>query len=346
MSNTGSFVKAVDVMYKKALKALFSVYSSLDIRADLKNIPIFLKLFDSLVKPVLLYGSEIWGASINSGNNPINKFTNKFYRTLLGVPRNTSNAGIHAELGRFPIHINAHQSMVRYWFRLITLPMDRLSAHCYWSLFDSNTQKKDPWLSSIENIINSTGQYFVWYGQKQLAMESKNVLRKQQSFICQTLIDLAHQATEENINKETKLTLFNRSKAVNKPASYLNRIEIRKKRSLVSKLRLGTLDLEIEKGRRQNIPRTDRVCKLCNSGEVEDVVHFILNCPRLGDIRKNYTVKLAASSNLFSILSQEEKIKKLYFTENIGEQDLILATDMLHSLKDCRNNILSNELLT
>ena len=34
MSNTGSSVKAVDVMYKKALKALFSVYASLDVRAD------------------------------------------------------------------------------------------------------------------------------------------------------------------------------------------------------------------------------------------------------------------------------------------------------------------------
>ena len=340
MSNTGSFVKAVDVMYKKALKALFSVYSSLDVRADLKSIPIFLKLFDSLVKPVLLYGSEIWGSSIISGNNPINKFTNKFYRTLLGVPRNTSNVGIHAELGRFPIHVNAHQSMVRYWFRLITLPMDRLAAHCYWSLFD-NSNITDPWLNSMSRIINSTGQYYVWSQQKHLASENKNVLRKHKLYICRTLGDLAHQATEENIGKETKLDLFNKSKTVNTSAKYLNRIENRKKRSLICKLRLGTLDLEIEKSRRLNIPRAERVCKLCNSGEIEDVVHFILKCPRLGDVRKNYIMKLSSSVKAFSRLTPEEKIKRLYFNESIGEQDLLVATDLLHELKESRDTLLS-----
>ena len=194
----------------------------------------------------------------------------------------------------------------------------------------------------MKNIINSTGQYFVWSGQKELAIESKNVLRKHKLFICHTLTDLAYQSTEENICKETKLHLFNKSKTVNTPARYLNRIEMRKKRSLVSKLRLGTLDLEIEKGRRQNIPRAERVCKLCNTGEIEDVVHFILKCPRLSEVRKNYTTQLAASNHSFSNLTPEAKIKKLYFNENIGKQDLFLAAELLHCLKDCRDNILSN----
>ena len=149
MTNTCSFAKATDILYKKALKALFSVYSSLDVRADLKIIPLFLKLFDSLVKPVLLYGSEVWGSAILSENNPINKFTNKFYRTLLGVPRHTSNAGLHAELGRFPIHVNIQKSMIKYWFRLLTLPSDRLASHCYWSLLDCKTTT-DPWLNAIK----------------------------------------------------------------------------------------------------------------------------------------------------------------------------------------------------
>ena len=66
MTNTGNFTKATDILYKKALKALFSIYASIDIRADLNNVPLFIKLFDSLVKPVLLYGVEIWGSHINN----------------------------------------------------------------------------------------------------------------------------------------------------------------------------------------------------------------------------------------------------------------------------------------
>ena len=82
ISNTGSFTKATDILYKKALRALFSVYATIDIRSDETNAPLFLKLFDSLVKPVLLYGSEIWGshtitektASTNSQTNSIAHF--------------------------------------------------------------------------------------------------------------------------------------------------------------------------------------------------------------------------------------------------------------------------------
>ena len=81
----------------------------------------------------------------------------------------------------------------------------------------------------------------------------------------------------------------------NTPAKYLNRLEIRKKRSLVCKLRLGTLDLEIEKSRRLNIPRSERVCKICNSGEVEDVVHFILKCYILTFTPRTYCILIVKS---------------------------------------------------
>lgn len=293
------------------------------------------------MKPVLLYGSEVWGSTIVSENNPINKFTNKFYRTLLGVPRYTSNAGIHAELGRFPIHVNIQKSMTKYWFRLITLPKDRLASHCYWSLLDSNTTK-DPWLNAIKKIINSTGQYFIWENQKSISSSHKLVLRKHESYMCQTIQDVAFQTLGEHISQQTKLTLFNNSKCINKPAKYLNFINYRKNRSLLCKLRLGTLDLEIEKGRRRNIPREERVCKLCTSGNVEDEVHFILNCPKLANTRDVHLTALNATSNRFSKLTPDEKIKYLYFNENISPLDLKISSALLCSLQEARVNILSD----
>ena len=342
MSNTGSFAKAADVLYKKALKALFSVYSSIDIRANLQNVPLFLKLFDSLVKPVLLYGCEIWGSNtISSQNNCTNKFTNKFYRTLLGVSRNSSVVGTHGELGRFPIHVNVHQAMLKYWFRLITLPGDRLAAHCYWTLLNSNTTT-DPWLNAIQSIINSTGQFFIWNNQKMLAMQNKLSLCKHESYVCQALQDIAFQTSAEKMSNETKLSYVNNTKSLNKPSSYLNHIVDRKKRSLFSKLRLGTLDLEIEKSRKFNIPRAERICKLCDSGEVEDVAHFILNCPTLSGPRLNFIHILSATNKQFARLSQEEKIKYLYFNENIPGHDMDTASDLLLCLKHARDNILKN----
>ena len=133
MSNTGSFHKATDALYNKSLRALFSLYSAISIHSDEPNSKLYLKLFDSLIKPILLYGCEVWGPQITKTNNIISKFVNKFYKTVLGVPRYTSTTGIHIELGRFSIDVNVHASMLKYWANLITLPTSRLVSNCYWS---------------------------------------------------------------------------------------------------------------------------------------------------------------------------------------------------------------------
>ena len=41
----------------------------------------------------------------------------------------------------------------------------------------------------------------------------------------------------------------------------------------MTKLRGGTAGFEIETGRWKGVARKERVCKLCDSGEVEDVGH-------------------------------------------------------------------------
>ena len=74
---------------------MFSLYSALSIHSDERNTKLYLKLFDSLIKPILLYGREVWGPHILQTNNIISKFVNKFYRTLLGVPSYTSTIGVY-----------------------------------------------------------------------------------------------------------------------------------------------------------------------------------------------------------------------------------------------------------
>ena len=117
--------------------------------SDEPNAPLFLRLFDSLLKPIILYGSEIWGVckplktnkngdfdtqNCSSGIKSVDKFVNKFYKSLLGVPTHTSTVGIHMELGRLPIKLNIIKAMLKFWFRLVTLPQNRLVSQCYWTL--------------------------------------------------------------------------------------------------------------------------------------------------------------------------------------------------------------------
>jgi hypothetical protein len=46
-------------------------------------------------------------------------------------------------------------------------------------------------------------------------------------------------------------------------------------RNILIRFRISAHNLEIEKGRHQNIPLNERICKLCKL-EIEDEIHFLL----------------------------------------------------------------------
>ena len=51
-------------------------------------------------------------------------------------------------------------------------------------------------------------------------------------------------------------------------------IDCKRQRRMLMKLRGGTVELRIETGRRCGLRRDERICKMCERGEVEDVEHF------------------------------------------------------------------------
>ena len=59
-------------------------------------------------------------------------------------------------------------------------------------------------------------------------------------------------------------------------------------RSVKTKLRCGTSELEIETGRHERpiVPRSQRICKCCTRAEVEDSYHFVMQCPRFQPERR------------------------------------------------------------
>ena len=65
-----------------------------------KSIPtdIQLKFFDSLVTPILLYSTEVWGFE-NKGN--IVKMHLQFCKKILKVRKGTPNFTVYGELGGF-----------------------------------------------------------------------------------------------------------------------------------------------------------------------------------------------------------------------------------------------------
>ena len=64
-------------------------------------------LFDTLVKPILSYGCEIWAVEANhTGQKQLEALHIEFLRSILGLAkRGTPHDIIRAEFGRYPLHI-------------------------------------------------------------------------------------------------------------------------------------------------------------------------------------------------------------------------------------------------
>lgn len=77
------------------------------------------KQFDSLVVPILMYGSEIWGFY---KRDDIEKFHLRFLKQIFGVRRQTSNMTVYGELGRFPLYVLRKIQILKYWFKIINAP--------------------------------------------------------------------------------------------------------------------------------------------------------------------------------------------------------------------------------
>ena len=58
--------------------------------------------FDTLIKPILLYGSDFWGCLPLAKNSPIEKLHFMFCKHLVGVYKTTTTEGVLLEPGRLP----------------------------------------------------------------------------------------------------------------------------------------------------------------------------------------------------------------------------------------------------
>jgi hypothetical protein len=75
-----------------------------------------LELFDSMVKPIILYCCETWGF----GNNKIiERLHLKLCKLLLHLKTSTPDYMVYGELGRYPIIIDIKVKMINFWCKII-----------------------------------------------------------------------------------------------------------------------------------------------------------------------------------------------------------------------------------
>ena len=165
------------------------------------------------------------------------------------------------------------------------MPNHRLVKKYYTSMMKCfNDLGNINWCTHIKQLLQSSGYGYIW--------EMQDILNPS-TFILpfvQRLKDQYVQNWFTDVSLNRKLVLYKDFKLNFSPESRLDFIKLRKYRHALAQIRTGHHSLEIAKERYINIPRNQRLCKVCSSN-IEDEYHFVLCCNVYDDLRDMYLPK-------------------------------------------------------
>ena len=262
----------------KGTKALASLNRLMYRLPDIDSTVLW-KLFDTKIKPVLHYGSEIWG---NIEAPDIERVQTKFCKKILKIHTRVPAVSVRGETGRFPLKYNRIYNMINYWLRLISMDESRLTKDSYKLQLTWANHDQQCWLFTIKNILFSFGFGEIWINQ---GPGDINIFR---STFKQRLKDVSLQEWNATVNSMDRLKYYKVIKHECILEPYIDKLDARKK-SVLANLRCTGLPFNVIVGVYYNKQEYDTCyCILCNGRQIENEYHFILECKALHDIRKKY----------------------------------------------------------
>ena len=281
-SYNGNFSANFQYLKKKGLRAMYGIIK----KARAMSLPIDLQfeLFDRVVLPAMLNGCEIWGYK---NLDSIEKVHLKFCKHVLKLKSATSNAMVYGETGRFSMEYYVKKRMINFWSKIVCGDKNKLSFIIYdlcKQTYDRGLPSTD-WFHSIVSLMSSCGIHNL-----PVTIDEVKAVTKQ---IHKSLKLEFVNKWEGNINEPNSKCsiLYKHIKTVFESEYYLTNLPHNLRVSL-SKIRTCNHRLPIETGRytRRKVPRENRICTKCNSGQVGDEYHFILTCsnPTLIELREKY----------------------------------------------------------
>jgi len=264
----------------------------------------FTKLFRSGVQPILEYSSGVWGFHRATD---VDKIQNRAIRYFLGLHKFAPNIALNSEMGWTTPYLNRYICMLRLWNRTLTKLDTELCKKLF--LVDYNLCTEN-WSSELKNICNILKIETVF----------ENMTICDMATVKDNIKDFMLKDWKENVVKKPKLRTYVTFKDNVDVEPYVKYCNLRQNRSIMAQIRCGVLPIRLETGRFSRLQVEDRICELCNEGNVEDEFHFMMECNLYNDERER----------LFNVLDinirdgNKEEIFKDLFRKNWREVILYL----------------------
>ena len=284
----------------RGLKAFYSLKNKMG-ESFKRNVLISLNLFDSLIKPILLYASDFWGPLKLPANNPIENLQMRVYKELLGVSKQTTNIGVLLELGRTTLDVNAVKMGIKNWERI-----RKGKANCIlYASYKDSVKENLPWIQGIKGHIQRNGLLSLFINEYP---DAPDFIHKK---LYQIMVDQFNQNAISSIrNSESKLRTYALIKSEIGMEKYLTEMKNVQLRIKYTKFRLSNHNLMIEKGRYTGLKPEERSCPFCLN-RTEDELHFLLDCQLYSTLRHILMSKVIHLNYSFQFYQREYKFGHL-----------------------------------
>jgi hypothetical protein len=235
---------------------------------------IFFKLFDSKVKSILLYSSEIWGLHRLDSIETVHL---QACKRFLGVPIRTPNKMVYGDLHRFPLYVYSSLRAFKYWIRLLEMNDSRLPRQSYNILLALDRNGLECWVTQIRLFLCTHGFQYVW--QSQSAFVARSVLLSLKT----RLVDTFVQEWDTYMRNSERCSTYKLLKENFFCTNFIFDVKIYCFRRAYFQLRLNVLPINAIIHMYSDV-HSSKMCPWCPAS-IEDAMHFTIDCPLYADLR-------------------------------------------------------------
>ena len=302
MHGTKGLTFALSHLKAAAQRASFALLARCT-ELNITDIPLKLKLFDALVRPMMSYSCEVWAPlASNAALMDMERVHVGFLRRLLGVPQSSPVQMIYTELGRLPCTAFWWKQALSYMSYLHNCHQDRLVRRAY----RADRVQALGWGAAIEDKLNPLGQ---------------SLAAIDEPFDCSLATSQTQASAQEAVMQPSDNHLMQQYSVYKADVGlekYLQQIDSFQLRCSLTRFRFGQHWLQCHRGRFQGLPYEARVCNACvqhvNSGH-----HAMFDCPKYEVARFDSADLFREAGSVSDLITRKPPVRVAHFLQECQE---------------------------
>lgn len=315
--------------FDKAKAALFAMMGRCQ-NLRVHDTRVLCTLFDTLCLPSLLYGAEAWGPEVllNSKQGVVlcgelEHMHALFLRMTLWLKKSTPHHSMRQELGRVPIGMEATWKCAQFWNKLVVAPESSLLSQCW---HENMSLGEGSWSASVtqlrQRVMRDSPVRMPEVWDVDLCWDS--MLKEYQESVDKAVGPCMEKAFNGSDMGSLVRACPDDSRDGFKALKYHRWFQLPLDATpclhalpqvgdirVLAQFRCASHHLDCESGRHRG-PRSERSCRFCSEGGVEDELHLLL-CGAWQQARDSFPMVF----------------------ESVGYQDLVVAVQKGGDIDSC-----------